>query len=101
MIDIKFLRANPEAVKENIRKKFQDQKLVLVDEIIEMDEKVRQAKARGDELRSQRNAVSRQIGALMKQGLKEEAEKTKKLVTDMADELASLEAQEEKLAEEI
>ncbi len=101
MIDIKFLRANPEAVKENIKKKFQDEKLVLVDQVLEMDEKVRQAKARGDELRQQRNAVSRQIGALMKQGLKEEAEKTKKLVTDMADELARLEEDEARFAEEI
>ncbi len=101
MLDIKLVRTDPEAVKENIRKKFQDEKLALVDEIIAMDEKVRQAKARGDELRQQRNTVSRRIGALMKQGLKEEAEKTKKLVTDMADELAALEAEEARLGEEI
>ena len=74
MLDIKFVRANPEAVKENIRKKFQDEKLPMVDEVIAMDEEVRAAKTRGDELRAHRNAVSKEIGQLMKAGKKEEAE---------------------------
>jgi seryl-tRNA synthetase len=101
MLDIKFVRANPEAVKENIKKKFQDEKLVLVDEVIKMDEELRAAKTRGDELRSARNNLSREIGKLMKQGLKDEAEKIKKQVAEMADELAALEKKEEVLAEEV
>ena len=74
MIDIKFLRENPEIVKENIRKKFQNHKLVLVDEVLELDVKNREAKLHGDELRSSRNSLSNQIGMLMKQGNKDEAE---------------------------
>lgn len=101
MLDIKFVRNNPEAVKENIRKKFQDEKLPLVDEVIAMDAEVRAAKARADELRANRNTVSRQIGALMKQGEKEEAEELKKQVTSFADELAALEKKEEELGERI
>ncbi len=101
MLDIRFVRNNPEIVKENIRKKFQDQKLPLVDEVIAMDEEVRAAKTRGDELRAQRNTLSKQIGGLMKQGKKEEAEEIKKQVADMAAELAALEEKEEKLGEEI
>lgn len=101
MLDIKFVRQNPDAVKKNIKKKFQDEKLVLVDEVIELDEKLRAAKTRGDELRSLRNDVSRKIGALMKQGLEGEAELAKKEVTDIADELAALEAEEAKCAEEL
>ena len=101
MLDIKFVRANPEAVKENIRKKFQDEKLPMVDEVIAMDEEVRAAKTRGDELRAHRNAVSKEIGQLMKAGKKEEAEEAKKKVTEMADELAALEKKEEELAAEI
>ena len=73
MIDIKFLRENPEIVKENIKKKFQDQKLILVDEIIELDKKSREAKLNGDNLRSERKNLSSQIGSLMKSGNKEEA----------------------------
>jgi seryl-tRNA synthetase len=68
MLDIKFLRTNPEVVKENIKKKFQDHKLVLVDEVIELDRQYREAKTRGDELRSQRNSISKEIGALMAKG---------------------------------
>ena len=101
MIDIKFLRANPDAVKENIRKKFQDEKLVLVDEVIALDQQVRAAKTRGDELRNSRNSLSKQIGGLMKQGKKDEAEEIKKQVNAMADELEALEKQEAQLAEEI
>ena len=88
MIDIKFLRENPDIVKENIKKKFQDHKLVLVDEVIELDEKNRSLKLKGDELRSSRNSLSSQIGALMKEGKKEEAEKVKEEVKKINDELA-------------
>ena len=101
MLDIKFVRANPEAVKENIKKKFQDEKLPMVDEVIAMDEELRAAKTRGDELRANRNSVSKQIGQLMKAGKKDEAEEAKKKVTEMADELAALEKKEEDLAAEI
>ena len=101
MLDIKFVRANPEAVKENIKKKFQDEKLPMVDEVIAMDEELRAAKTRGDELRANRNSVSKQIGQLMKAGKKEEAEEAKKKVTEMADELEALEKKEEELAAEI
>ena len=87
MLDIKFVRANPDAVKENIRKKFQDEKIPMVDEVIAMDEELRAAKTRGDELRANRNSVSKQIGQLMKAGKKDEAEEAKKQVTEMADEL--------------
>ena len=80
MLDIKFVRQNPSVVKENIKKKFQDEKLPLVDEVIELDEKVRAAKNRGDELRKIRNDVSREIGAFMKAGEKEKAEEAKKKV---------------------
>ena len=98
MLDIKFVRANPDAVKENIRKKFQDEKIPMVDEVIAMDEELRAAKTRGDELRANRNSVSKQIGQLMKAGKKDEAEEAKKQVTEMADELAALEKREEELA---
>ena len=74
MIDIKFLRENPEAVKENIRKKFQEQKLPLVDEVIALDAEVRAAQQEADEIRAKRNKISKEIGALMGQGKKEEAE---------------------------
>ena len=74
MIDLKFLRENPEVVKENIKKKFQDHKLPLVDEVIELDAKARAAQAEADELRANKNKISKQIGALMAQGKKEEAE---------------------------
>ena len=74
MIDIKFLRENPEAVKENIRKKFQDHKLPLVDEVIELDAEARKTQQEADNLRAERNKLSKQIGALMGQGKKEEAE---------------------------
>ncbi len=95
MIDIKLIRTNPELVKENIKKKFQDEKIVMVDEVIEFDKQFREAKQRCDYLRSQRNSISKQIGALMAQGKRDEAEQTKKQVSDMAAELAEL---EEKIA---
>ncbi len=101
MIDIKFLRENPEAVKENIRKKFQDNKLPLVDEVIELDKQSRAAKGEADALRAERNKYSKQIGALMGQGKREEAEEMKKLVTEKGDELATLEKKEAELSERV
>ncbi|NLO38577.1 MAG: serine--tRNA ligase [Ruminiclostridium sp.] len=101
MLDIKFLRSNPELVKENIRKKFQDHKLVLVDEVIEKDRQFREAKTRCDEIRSQRNTLSKEIGNLMAKGMRDEAEKNKAMVKGMTDELAELEKLEEKLSGEI
>ena len=101
MLDIRFVRQNPDIVKENIRKKFQDEKLPLVDEVIELDEKVRAAKNRGDELRKIRNDVSREIGAFMKAGEKEKAEEAKKKVAEIADELEALEKQEEECQAEL
>ncbi len=101
MLDIKLVRANPELVKENIKKKFQDEKLPLVDEVLELDEEFRASKARGDELRRQRNTISKEIGKLMGQGKKEEAEETKKRVAAIADELAAMEQKEGEMTEEI
>ena len=94
MIDLKFLRENPEVVKENIKKKFQDHKLPLVDEVIELDAKARAAQAEADELRANKNKISKQIGALMAQGKKEEAEEVKAEVAKNAARLTELEAQE-------
>ena len=87
MIDIKFLRENPDIVKENIRKKFQDHKLVLVDEVIDLDKKNREVKLNGDELRSKRNSLSSKIGTLMKDGKKDEAENIKLEVQKINEEL--------------
>ncbi len=101
MIDIKLIRTNPDLVKENIKKKFQDQKLVLVDEVVKLDQEYREAKTKADGLRSQRNSISKQIGGLMAKGLKEEAEQTKKKVAAISDQLAELEKLEEKLEGEI
>ena len=94
MIDIKLLRTEPDKVRENIRKKFQDDKLPLVDEVIELDASYRAAKTRCDELRNRRNVLSKQIGGLMARGEREAAEATKAEVKAMADEMAALEAQE-------
>ena len=101
MLDIKFLRENPELVKENIRKKFQDSKLPLVDKVIELDEALRQNKKRADDLRANRNKVSKSIGALMGQKKFAEAEEAKKLVAEQAAELTECEKNEEKLTEEV
>jgi len=101
MIDIKFLRENPEAVKENIKKKFQDSKLPLVDEVIELDEKSRAAKQEADDIRANRNKISKEIGALMAQGKKEEAEEKKALVAANAKRLEELEALETELADKV
>ena len=101
MIDIKFLRENPEAVKQNIRNKFQDEKLPLVDEVIELDRQNRAYILEGDELRASRNKLSKQIGALMGQGKKDEAEEVKAQVTANANRLAELEKLEEECTEKI
>ena len=97
MIDIKFLRENPEVVKENIRKKFQDEKLPLVDEVIELDSQSRTAQKEADDLRANRNKISKEIGKLMGQGKKEEAMAMKEQVNADAKRLSELEAQEEEL----
>ena len=101
MLDIKFVRDNPEIVKENIKKKFQEHKLNLVDEVIELDTKNREVKLKGDELRSSRNSLSSKIGALMKEGKKEEAEEIKKQVQQINEELSENEKLEEKYAADI
>ena len=101
MLDIKFLRENPDVVKENIKKKFQDAKLPLVDEVIALDAESRKNKARADELRAERNRLSKQIGGLMAKGQKEEAEQVKAQVAEMAAELAACEAKEPEYAEKI
>lgn len=101
MLDMKFVRENTELVKENIRKKFQVYKLESVDRVIELDKENRNAKQRADELRANRNSISKEIGGLMKQGLKEEALKQKQRVQEMADELSDLEKKEFELSEEI
>ena len=101
MIDIKFLRENPDVVKENIKKKFQNHKLPLVDEVIDLDTKKRSATLRGDELRSKRNSLSSEIGNLMKNGQKEEAEKIKVQVQEINNELVENEKLEAKYAEAI
>ena len=101
MLDIKFVRQNPDAVKENIKKKFQDEKLPLVDEVIDFDAKFRAAKTRCDELRAMRNKKSKEIGGLMAKGQKDEAEKVKAEVKAMADEMEKLEADEKTYQEEV
>ena len=90
MIDIKFLRENPDVVKQNIKNKFQDSKLPLVDEVIELDAQARATQQEADDLRANRNKLSKQIGALMAQGKKEEAEEIKKQVTEQAERLSEL-----------
>lgn len=101
MLDIKFVRENPELVKENIKKKFQDSKLLLVDEVIALDAEYRAAITEGDGLRAQRNKLSKSIGSLMAQGKKDEAEAVKKQVTEQADRLKELEMREAELQEEV
>ena len=101
MIDIRLVRTNPELVKENIRKKFQDEKLVLVDEVLDLDKKFREARTRCDELRAQRNSISKEIGKLYGQGKKEEAEAAKAQVTAINEELETLEKNEETYESEI
>ena len=97
MIDIKFLRENPDVVKQNIKNKFQDSKLPLVDEVIELDTQARATQQEADDLRANRNKLSKQIGALMAQGKKEEAEEVKKQVTEQAERLSELQEKETEL----
>ena len=101
MIDIKFLRENPDIVKENIKKKFQDHKLKLVDEVLELDVKNREAKLNGDNLRNERKTLSTQIGNLMRDGKKDEAEEIKKQVESINKKLELNEVVENQYAEEI
>ncbi len=101
MLDIKFVRANPDAVKENIKKKFQDEKLVLVDEVIELDAKFREGNQRLEFLRSRRNALSKQIGGMMARKEFDKANETKAEVSAMGEEMAQLEAQGNELQEQI
>ena len=101
MIDIKLIRENKDLVKENIKKKFQDEKIVLVDEVYELDKQVRDLKQKGDNLRSERNNVSNEIGSLMREQKKEEAEEKKKRVGEINKELTSIEEEEAKINEEI
>ena len=97
MIDIKFLRENPDVVKQNIKNKFQDSKLPLVDEVIDLDAQARATQQEADDLRANRNKLSNQIGALMAQGKKEEAEEVKKQVTEQAERLSELQEKETEL----
>lgn len=101
MLDIKFLRENPEIVKQNIKNKFQDKKLPLVDEVIQFDKERRETQQKADELRAQRKKNSKMIGALMGQGKKEEAEAMKAEVAKNAEALADLERQETELADKV
>ncbi|MCI6498839.1 serine--tRNA ligase [Lachnospiraceae bacterium HCP1S3_C3] len=101
MLDLKFLRENPDIVKQNIKNKFQDSKLELVDEVIELDAESRKVKQEADSLRAEKNKVSKQIGAFMAQGKKEEAEEAKKKVTDASAHLAQLEEKERELQEKV
>ena len=101
MIDIKLLRENPDLVKENIKKKFQDEKLILVDEVLDLDIKNREAKLNGDKLRFERKSLSNQIGSLMRNGEKEEAEKVKQAVNSINEKLEENEKLEHKYSEEI
>ena len=101
MLDIKLIRTQPELVKENIKKKFQFDKLALVDEVVALDAEFREAHTRADYLRAQRNSISKSIGALMGKGQKEEAEAAKQQVNDMADEMARLSVREDELSAEI
>ena len=101
MIDLKFLRENPDVVKQNIKNKFQDSKLPLVDEVIELDKQYRAFKQEADNLRADRNKLSKQIGALMAQGKRDEANEVKTQVSDAAKRLAELETLEEEYAEKV
>ena len=101
MLDIKFVRENPEVVKENIRKKFQDEKIPLVGEVLKEDKELRQAQQHADDLRSKRKKISKEIGIMMSQGKKEEAEAIKSQISEIAEELDALEEREEKLRESV
>ena len=101
MLDIKFVRNNPEVVKQNIKNKFQDEKLPLVDEVLELDVKNREIKQEVEALRAEKNKASKQIGAMMAQGKKEEAEEMKKKVAESADRMEALSVEEKEVEEKI
>ena len=101
MLDIKFIRENPDKVKDNIRKKFQDNKLPLVDEVIELDKRIRELKVSGDELRKNRNDFSSKIGELMRNKEKDKADEIKNKVVEINDKLVSIESEEDKLSNEL
>ncbi len=101
MIDIKLIRENRDLVKENIKKKFQDEKLPLVDEVYELDKKVREVQVKADNLKAEKNRVSGEIGKLMQQGLRDEAEEVKKKVANYGEEISALEEEQAKLSSEI
>ena len=101
MLDIKFVRSNPEVVKQNIKNKFQDSKLPLVDEVLELDQKNREIKGEVEALRAEKNKTSKQMGAMMAQGKKEEAEELKRKVTESADKMEALSAEEKEVEEKI
>ena len=101
MLDIRLIRENPELVKENIKKKFQDEKIALVDEVLKLDVENRQAKTEGDELRAKRNQLSKSIGGLMKDGKKDEAEEVKAEVKAINDRIEELEIEEGKKSKRI
>ena len=101
MLDIKFIRENPEAVKQNLRNKFQEEKLPLVDELIALDDENRANMKAADEMRAKRNKISKMIGGLMAQGKKDEAEEAKRQVTEQSERLAAAEAKEAELSERI
>ena len=101
MLDIKFVRENPDIVKQNIKNKFQDEKLALVDEVLKLDQENRDIKQEVEALRANRNKISKQIGALMAQGKKEEAEAVKKQVTESAARMTELDEREKAVEEEI
>lgn len=101
MLDIKFVRSNPEVVKQNIKNKFQDSKLPLVDEVLELDARNREIKQEVEALRAEKNKISKQIGALMAQGKKEEAEEAKRKVTENADRMEALSAEEKEVEEKL
>ena len=101
MLDIKFVRENPDAVRENIKKKFQDEKLPLVDEVIALDQKSRETQREADDLRATRNKISKEIGALMSQGKKEEAEKIKAQVANDGERIKELEKIQHEVDDEL
>ena len=101
MIDIKLIRENRDLVKENIKKKFQDEKLPLVDEVYEMDKKVREVQVKADGLKADKNHMSSEIGKLMRDGKRDEAEEVKKKISSMSEEITVLEEEQEKLTAEI
>ena len=101
MLDIKFVRTNPEIVKQNIKNKFQDEKLPLVDEVLELDARNREIKQEVESLRAEKNKISKQIGGLMSQGKKEEAEELKRQIAENADRVEALSIEEKEVEEKL